>query len=127
MYLQGLSFVLINPHPINKAHGEHKITLRDKPMVQVTQDTEYLGGRAGNVVWIHRMENVSWRKEFAVLLVGSGLPLRVFVPMVILETASKETALGGFCIKWPGEKQVEGFGIHYQEMVLRGLNHQISP
>ena len=47
--------------------------------MQVAQNTEHLGDKTGNVVWIHGVENASWGKEFEVLLVGSGLLLRVFV------------------------------------------------
>ena len=67
------------PTPATEAHGKHKGPLREQPVVQVAQSTNHLVDKAGHVVWIHQVGNASWGKESAVLLVGSRLPLRVFV------------------------------------------------
>lgn len=47
--------------------------------MQVAQNTEQLGDKTGNLVWIHGVESTSWGREFEVLFVGSKLLLRVFV------------------------------------------------
>ena len=47
--------------------------------MQFSQNTERLGDKTGNLVWIHGMESTSWGREFEVLFVDTKLLLRAFV------------------------------------------------
>lgn len=79
MHMQRHSSVQVTPHSVKEAHRKYRSPLREQSMVQVAGSTNCLVNKAGYVVCIHQVGYVSWRKEFAILLVDSGLPLRVFV------------------------------------------------